>query len=84
MTTIRIPAPKTNEEVDEMRDITVKDLIATLQTYPEDFIVFPVGISRFAAGAELIVAKDADTEGVVAYTVNHDGVNLVDFMDHGK
>lgn len=85
MTTIRVPAPATSAEARNMRDITVKDLIATLQTYPDDHIVFPVPIGRLDLGAELIVAVDEDTEGVSAYSIHKtEGVSLVDADDQPK
>ncbi len=85
MTTIKQPAPTTLQEADEVQDITVKDLIATLQTYPEDYIVFPVPIGQVGLGAELVAALDQDTQGLPVYSIGKpDGVNLVDFEDQPK
>lgn len=85
MTTIKQPAPTTLQEADEVQDITVKDLIATLQTYPDDHIVFVTSQRNPAYGAELIAAVDPDTMGVPVLEMSRTGgINLIDMEDQPK
>lgn len=89
MTSKHIPAPKTHAEIDTMDGVTVAELIATLSTYPPEYIVFAIPNGRGAqfdgTGAELIVAPDGDTDGFRAYGVSRtDGERLTDYEDQER
>lgn len=86
MTSKHIPAPKTHAEIDTMDGVSVAELLATLSTYPPEHIVFAIpngtGARFDGTGAELIVAPDGDTDGVVAYGVSRtNGEWLTDYQD---